>query len=213
MDFEQLREEYERAGLSEERCAPDPIEQFRAWFDEAREAGIYLPDAVVLATAGPDAVPNARVVVLRGLDARGFVLFTSYRSAKAADLESNPRAALVFHWNDLERQVRVRGPVVRLSREESEAYFRTRPRASRIAAWASPQSEVVSDRAFLEARYEEVERRFRDREIPAPADWGGYRLAPAELEFWQGRPRRLHDRLRYSRPDPAGPWRIERIAP
>ena len=213
MDFEQLREEYERAGLCEGEAASDPVEQFRRWFDEARAAGLYLPDAAVLATAGAGGAPDARVVALRGLDERGFVFFTSYESAKAADLDANPRAALVFHWNDLERQVRVRGPVVRLARPESEAYFRNRPRASRIAAWASPQSRVLESREALEERFEEAERRFRGEEIPSPPGWGGYRLAPHQVEFWQGRPRRLHDRLRYVRPSSDDPWRVERLAP
>lgn len=190
---------------------PDPVAQFERWFREARDAGIYLPDAMTLATVDAEGAPNARLVVLRGVDQRGFVFYTNYGSPKGRELDHEPRAALVFHWNELERQVRVRGRVTRVSREQSVDYFAKRPRASQISAAISPQSEVIRGRDVLAEGVAELRRRVGDGEIPAPVTWGGFRLAHTELEFWQGRESRLHDRFRYS-PGRDG-WRIERLAP
>jgi pyridoxamine 5'-phosphate oxidase len=211
MDHEALRKEYRRATLRRVDLDADPIAFFRRWFDEATAAGLYLPDAVALATVDADGAPNARMVVLRGVDERGFAFYTSRASAKGRELERDPRAALVFHWNELERQVRVRGKVERMPREESASYFGKRPRESQVSAAVSPQSEVIESRDLLEARVRELRKRIGDGPVPVPESWTGYRLAPFEIEFWQGRESRLHDRFRYVRAD--GPWRIERLAP
>lgn len=200
-----------RAGiLSEDGVAEDPFAQFAAWLDEAVEAGIELPEAATLATATRDARPSARMVLLKGHGPGGFVFFTGYESRKGHELDENPRAALVFYWHELGRQVRLEGAVDRLLRAESDAYFATRPLASRLAAWASPQSEVIPDREALDARYEESAAAHGE-DVPLPATWGGYRLRPAVFEFWQHRENRLHDRLRY-RPD-GDVWVVERLAP
>jgi pyridoxamine 5'-phosphate oxidase len=211
MDHEALRREYRRATLRRVDLDPDPIAQFRRWFDDAERAGLYLPDAMTLATVAPDGAPNARMVVLRGIDERGFVFYTSRRSAKGRELERDPRGALVFHWNELERQVRVRGRVASVSRAESARYFATRPRPSQVSAAVSPQSEVLRGRDALEERVRELARNVGDGPIPMPDHWGGYRLAPSEIEFWQGRESRLHDRFRYTRGDRG--YVIERLAP
>jgi pyridoxamine 5'-phosphate oxidase len=199
--------------LSELDVARDPVAQFRRWFAEAGDAGERLPETVVLATATPDGVPSARAVLLKGVDERGFVIFTNQESRKGRELDANPRAALVFLWPTLGRQVRVEGTVERVGREEVDAYFATRPRGSQVGAWASPQSTVIPDRAALEALVAETERRFgegRDR-VPAPPFWGGYRVRPEAVEFWQHRDDRLHDRIRYRRE--RGGWLLERLAP
>jgi pyridoxamine 5'-phosphate oxidase len=196
--------------MDERDLHPDPIAQFRAWLDEVVEAGVREPDAMTVATASLGGAVGARTVSLRGLDDRGFAFYTNYRSPKARDIEENPRAALVFHWREVERQVRVTGPVTRLSREESLAYWRNRPIGSRLSALISPQSEVVADRAGLEAAYEDAAARFGD-DPPLPEMWGGYLVTPVEVELWEGRPNRLHDRVRYRRVDDG--WRIERLAP
>lgn len=211
MDPIALRREYEGKGLDLAACDPDPNVQFRAWFDVAADAGVALPDAMVLATVGKDGAPHARVVLLRAIEAAGLVFFTSYESDKAADSTRDARAALVFHWEPLHRQVRVEGIVERTSRDESVAYFATRPRGSQLAASASPQSRVLPDRAALDALFASAEERYAGRDVPCPEGWGGFRLTPAAWEFWQGRPNRLHNRVRY-RPE-ANLWRRERLAP
>jgi pyridoxamine 5'-phosphate oxidase len=211
MSLADLRREYCHARLDEREVDPDPVAQFRKWFDDAQRAEIPEPTAMTLATATTDGVPSARVVLLKGADQQGFTFFTDYRSQKGRELEDNPRAALAFYWGELERQVRITGTVSRVAREESEAYFRTRPRGSRLGAWASEQSAVLPGRAALEARVREVAARHPDEDVPLPPHWGGYRLRPATIEFWQGRENRLHDRVRYVRQGDS--WRIERLSP
>ena len=198
--------------LLERDADPDPLRMFQAWFAEARDTGMELPEAVVLATATLDGAPSARMVLLKGADEHGLAFFTSYLSRKSRELEENPRAALLFHWQALGRQVRVEGPVERCSREETERYVRSRPVANQISALASPQSEVVESRGALEARVAELAARYAGAEPPVPDHWGGYRLVPELWEFWQHREDRLHDRLRY-RPAPAGGWEVERLGP
>ena len=198
-------------GLPQAAGNRDPIELFSEWFEAAREAGLFLPESMALATADADGVPDARMVLLKGVDERGFVFYTNYGSRKAADLDANPRAALCFHWPVLERQVRVSGPVARIPEDESAEYFSSRPRASRVGAWASKQSEPLPDRATLEARVAEYAQRFAGGDVPLPPFWGGYRLVPSRIEFWQGKADRLHDRLVFTRPD--GDWTSERLYP
>ena len=207
------RKEYEQGSLDEATIARDPIDQFAAWYDFAVAAGVPEPEAMTLSTATPTGQPSARIVLLRGFDARGFCFFTNYASRKGRELEENPHAALTFHWATLERQVRIEGRVERTSSSESDAYFASRPTASRIGAWGSPQSEVIPDRNALE----DLVSRFRavhpdDAAIPRPEHWGGFRVVPERIEFWQGRPSRLHDRLRFTR-DASGRWALERLAP
>jgi pyridoxamine 5'-phosphate oxidase len=206
-----LRKEYIRAGLDESDADPDPIEQFRKWFDEALAADLHEPNAMTLATATPDGKPSARIVLLKGFDARGFVFYTNYEGRKGRELAENPRAALVFYWGELERQVRVEGHVWRVLEEESDAYYASRPRGSRLGAWASAQSRSVERRELVEERLRELEREYTGREVPRPPFWGGYRVEPEEIEFWQGRENRLHDRLVYRWSSDG--WRIERLQP
>jgi pyridoxamine 5'-phosphate oxidase len=202
----------ERAGvLRESDASPDPLDQFRRWFAEAEAAGIRAPNAMALATSTPDGTPSVRMVLLKGFDARGFVFFTGYVSRKAADLDANPRAALLFFWDPLGRQMRIEGTVERISSEDSDGYFATRPRGAQLAAAASRQSTVLAGRDDLDARVAELERRYEDGEVPRPEHWGGYRLEPRAYEFWQHREDRLHDRLRYRHE--GGGWAIERLSP
>lgn len=199
-------------GLNEHEIDRDPIQQFQLWFDEAIAAGSPMPDAMSLSTVTPDGRPTARMVLLKQVDAEGFVFFTNYNSNKAKQLDINPYAALVFYWPQLERQVRVEGRVSKTPVEESLAYFKTRPRESQIGAWASPQSEVISAREVLEQRAHELAEEYCDREIDCPAYWGGFRLTPDRIEFWKGRVGRLHDRILYElQPDET--WTIKRLAP
>ena len=196
--------------LDERALDQDPFAQFRRWLRDAEDAGIPLAEATTLATAAPDGAPSARVVLLKGADARGFVFFTNRESRKARELAANARAALVFYWNALGRQVRVEGAVEEVADDEADAYFRTRPRGSRIGAWASPQSAVISGRGELEKRMGELERRYAE-DVPRPPFWGGFRVVPRAIEFWQHRENRLHDRFVYRRRGDA--WTIERLAP
>jgi len=212
MDISDLRREYEQGGLSEADLAVDPVVQFRAWFAQALAVDPRDANAMTLATADREGRPSARIVLLKGVDERGFVFFTNYESRKGRDLAENPEAALVFFWPLLDRQVRVEGRVERTSREESAAYFRSRPLKARLGAWASRQSRVLEEREELEREVAQAEERFADGEVPLPDFWGGYRLVPAAVELWQGRPSRLHDRFRYER-SPAGGWRVERLSP
>ncbi|MFL6266340.1 MAG: pyridoxamine 5'-phosphate oxidase [Actinomycetes bacterium] len=206
-----MRREYSREALAEADVDADPVVQFGRWFEQAERAGLLEPTAMTLATATPDGRPSARMVLLRGFDERGFCFYTNYESRKGVELAANPRAALVFWWGELERQVRIEGPVAPTSRAESEAYFHSRPSASQLSAAASPQSRVIQDRAVLERRVAELATGSADGQVPLPDFWGGYRLTHEVVEFWQGRPNRLHDRLRYRRAGDG--WKIERLAP
>jgi pyridoxamine 5'-phosphate oxidase len=198
-------------GLPDATADRDPVELFREWFAAATDAGILLPEAMVVATADRHGAPSARTMLLKGVDARGFVFYTNYGSRKALQLAENPSAALVFHWAVLQRQVTVEGRIERVDREESEAYFRSRLRGSRIGAWASRQSEVLDDRRTLVERVREVEQRFTGADVPLPPFWGGFRLWPERIEFWQGRAYRLHDRMRFTRT--ADGWVAARLYP
>lgn len=210
MDLAGLRRDYARESLSERDVAPDPIVQFEKWFTQAQGAGSIEPNAMTLATTTRDGRPSARIVLLKSVDASGFVFYTDYRSRKGAELESNPHVALCFWWGELQRQVRVTGSIVRASREESEAYYRTRPHGSRIGAWASHQSAPLASREPLEREVQRLEQQY-PADVPLPPHWGGYRVTPETVEFWQGRPSRLHDRIVYTRE--AGRWRIGRLSP
>ena len=210
MDLAALRQEYMRAGLHEKDLNADPLVQFGSWFEEALRSGIALPNAMTLATATRKGRPSARTVLLKGYDSRGFVFYTHYRSRKGLELEENPRAMLLFCWEELERQVGIEGTVTRVSPAESDEYFGSRPLGSRLSATISPQSEVVASREALEIALEGAAKRYAGSP-PRPANWGGYRLAPERFEFWQGRKDRLHDRLCYR--SVSGGWKIERLAP
>ena len=207
------RKEYERGTLDEATIDRDPIGQFARWYDEAVSSGVPEPEAMTLSTASADGRPSARIVLLRGFDARGFCFFTNYTSRKGRELAANPWAALTFHWTDLERQVRIEGRVMQTSAAESDAYFASRPSTSRIGAWSSPQSEVIAGREALEQLFAGFREAHPDEAaIPRPDHWGGYRLEPDRIEFWQGRPSRLHDRLAFRR-EPSGDWALARLAP
>lgn len=206
-----LRKDYSLAGLTEKDLARDPFRQFEKWFQEAEAAKIAEPNAMTLCTTTRDGRPSARTVLLKGLDGRGFVFFSNYESRKGRELHENPLATLVFPWLALERQVIVEGAVTKVPREESEAYFHSRPRASQLGAWVSQQSSIISSRTLLEDSMKALEQKYAGREVPLPPHWGGWRLAPELVEFWQGRRNRLHDRLRYRRDKDT--WAIERLAP
>lgn len=206
-----LRKNYTFGGLSEESAGADPIALFRSWFDAALAAELSEPNAFTLATVGPDGSPSARIVLLKGVDDRGFTFFTNYDSRKGQEIAGNPRVAMVFLWHQFERQVRVEGRAERVSPEESDEYYRVRPLGSRLGAWASPQSEIIPDREILERQQAELAAKYPDGNVPRPPHWGGYRVVPDAVEFWQGRPNRLHDRIRFRRA--AGGWLKERLAP
>lgn len=212
MNLADMRQQYSTVGITREELHDDPVEQFRAWFDQACQSGLHEPNAMSLATAWRDGRPLVRTVLLKQFDARGFVFFTNFESRKAQQLAENPRAALLFPWVALERQVMIAGAVERVSIADATAYFITRPVGSQLAAWASPQSSVLTSRQMLEMKWEEMKRKFADGKIPLPSFWGGYRVIPESFEFWQGRANRLHDRFQYTR-DGDARWRIERLAP
>ncbi len=212
MNLSEIRREYARAGLAESAVAADPVEQLKRWLAEAQAADPHAFTSMVLATADRAGKPSARVVLLKGLDARGLVFYTNYESRKGKELAENPQAALLFHWEPFERQVRVEGTVERTSREESETYFHSRPRGSQISAAVSPQSALIPGREVLEQAAVTLEERLAGAEVPLPEEWGGFRLIPQVCEFWQGRTNRLHDRLVYQR-QPDGGWHLERLAP
>jgi len=207
-----MRRTYKLSHLLEGEVAADPLAQFEKWFGEAVKAEVLEPNAMTLATAGADGRPSARTVLLKGWDARGFVFYTNYESRKGAELAANPHASLLFTWLPLERQIEIRGAVERVTRAETEDYFYKRPIDSQLGAWASPQSRVLAGREDLERRIEALMVEHRGRAVPVPPHWGGYRVTPVSIEFWQGRPSRLHDRLRYTR-RPDGSWQLERLAP
>ncbi|MBN3810212.1 pyridoxamine 5'-phosphate oxidase [Paraburkholderia sp. Ac-20347] len=207
-----LRKNYSLGSLDAADVDPDPIRQFQTWFAQALDAKLPEPNAMTVATVDAQGRPAARILLIKGVDERGFVFFTNYESRKGRELGANPHAALLFHWVELERQVRIEGTVEKTSEAESEAYFQSRPLGSRIGAWASAQSAVIENREQLEAREREISAQYGENP-PRPPHWGGYRVVPTAIEFWQGRPSRLHDRIRYVREHAADAWRIERLAP
>ncbi len=212
MALADMRKDYTMAGLLEKDLAKNPFRQFEKWFQEAEAAKVLEPNAMTLATTGRDGRPSARIVLLKACDGRGFVFYTNYESRKGRELDVNPHATLLFAWLPMERQVVVEGTVTRVTREESAAYFHSRPRQSQLGAWASPQSTAIAGRAVIEESYRVVEKKYEGREVPLPPNWGGFRLVPDIVEFWQGRRSRLHDRLRYRR-EAGGDWVVERLAP
>ncbi len=212
MSLADLRKDYSLSGLLEKDLARDPFRQFDKWFQEAQAAKLVEPNAMTLATATRDGRPSARTVLLKGVDGRGFVFYTNYESRKGRDLAENPRATLLLPWLALERQVIIEGTVSKITREESAAYFHSRPRASQLGAWVSQQSSIITSRAPLEDAMKALEKKHAGAEVPLPPAWGGYRLTPETVEFWQGRRSRLHDRLRYRR-EASGTWTVERLAP
>jgi pyridoxamine 5'-phosphate oxidase len=212
IDISQLREYYKESHMKESEAAEDPIDQFNVWFNEAVESGLELPNAMALATVGRDSKPSVRMVLLKGFDKNGFVFFTNYQSRKGEELQHNPSAALVFWWGELERQIRIEGSVRKISGEESDRYFHTRPKGSQLGAWASPQSRIVENQQILQDSFERYKKRYDDRKIPRPPHWGGFCLRPHLVEFWQGRPDRLHDRLQYTL-ETDGRWKLRRLAP
>ncbi len=213
MSLRDRRVQYETAGIERRDLSESPIEQWHRWYIDALNAEVAEPNAMTVATSGLDGMPDARVVLAREVDERGFVFYTNYASDKSQQLENRSTAAAVFAWLDLHRQVRIRGVVEKVSDAQSDEYFSTRPRESQISAWASPQSQVIPDRQFLEQRVAQFNEQFADQSVPRPPSWGGWRLLPNQCEFWQGRPNRLHDRFRYTRVQDANKWLIERLAP
>lgn len=211
MDIGDMRRDFESDGLDRGDLNPDPVQQFEHWFNDARTAGILEPNAMSLATSDRDGRPDIRTVLLKYFDDQGFVFYTNYGSRKAAELAENPNAALLFPWLGLNRQVIVQGSVEKVSKAESLRYFASRPRGSRIGAWVSEQSQVITSRGLLEQKVAEIKRKFGDGEVPLPSFWGGYRVTPRRIEFWQGRPSRLHDRFEYLRQDDG--WIIQRLQP
>lgn len=209
--IQSLRQDYRSAQLSESDINPDPFRQFEKWFGDALSAKLYEPNVMTLATADKSGKPNARIVLLKGFDANGFSFYTNYLSQKGKEMKKNPQACLVFFWAELERQVRIEGKVEKLDKENSETYFHARPTGSQIAAIASPQSQIIENRDFLENKVEELTKSFQDKTIPKPAHWGGYIVKPTAIEFWQGRSSRLHDRIKYDLIN--GQWQINRLAP
>jgi pyridoxamine 5'-phosphate oxidase len=207
-----LRKEYTFQGLSETDVHPNPFEQFKIWFDQALFAQLPEPNAMTIATATTNGKPSARMVLLKDYDERGFVFYTNYESNKGQQLVENPWGAIAFWWAELERQVRIEGRVEKVSPAESEAYFHSRPKASQLGAWASNQSQVIDSREVLERRLQQLKEEYENKEVPRPPNWGGFRVIPTEIEFWQGRPSRLHDRLLYQRSED-GSWRIQRLSP
>jgi pyridoxamine 5'-phosphate oxidase len=208
----QIRQEYAAQVLLEGDLARDPIQQFRKWWQQIIDSQVTEPNAMTLATASADGMPTARVVLLKGFDEEGFVFFTNYNSYKGLQLSENPRACLVFHWKELERQVRIIGLVEKVADEESDAYFKSRPVGSRIGAWVSPQSQVIDNRQWLDDAYAQRAKELEKEDIQRPPHWGGYKVMPVVVEFWQGRPSRLHDRLQYTLLE-GGAWQVERLAP
>ena len=208
----EIRKEYKLKSLNEADASADPFQQFESWWNEARESKVEEVNAMTLATASQDGVPSARIVLLKGFDHNGFVFFTNYASFKGLQLQENPRACLVFFWKELERQVRITGLVEKTSAIESDVYYNSRPAGSRIGAWASPQSQIISSREWLEQNEDKYAASFSNGVIERPAHWGGYRVQPITIEFWQGRPSRLHDRIQYSLQE-NGDWLVERLAP
>lgn len=207
-----LRKEYSAQSLLETDVAPDPIQQFDRWWQQAINSQIVEPNAMTVATSSCDGLPSARIILLKGFDKNGFIFFTNYKSYKAMQLEENPKACLVFFWKELERQVRIVGLVKKVSKEESDAYFNSRPKGSRIGALASPQSQVIQSRQWIDERYLELLENYKNKNPTRPEHWGGYRVQPIIVEFWQGRPSRLHDRIQYTLEE-SGVWKVERLAP
>lgn len=211
-DLSKLREEYLKGELLENNINKDPFQQFGLWIQEAIDSHVSEPNAMSVATSTPDGKPSIRVVLLKELNQQGFVFFTNYDSRKGAEIAANPNAAIVFDWHQIERQVRIEGVITKISEEDSDTYFNSRPRGSKIGAWVSPQSQVINGREQLDKLQQQTEQRFEGQDIPRPTHWGGYILIPTSIEFWQGRPSRLHDRILYSKKS-NNEWDIERLAP
>lgn len=213
MDLGHLREDYQSAGIDIAGVAADPTAQFERWFSEVQDAGLWEPNAMVVSTINDEGFPASRNVLLKAFDQNGFVFYTNYDSDKGQQLTNNPKTSLTFSWHELRRQVRITGTAAKLSAQESDAYFASRPRGSQLGAWASPQSAVITDRSELDDRWAELESKFDDSVVPRPPHWGGFRVVPIAVEFWQGRPNRMHDRLRYSEITTGDGWTIDRLAP